>query len=664
MKNTKVILFPLLACFAFSMTACPNNNTPIEEDPDGYSDVLPENNEGNILQAFNWKYSDIKDNLSGIANAGFKAVQTSPVQQPKSGGPMWYSFYQPVSFSIGTNSPLGTKQELIDLCTEAETYGIAIICDIVFNHTANIADGELESDGTPKVCPEVEIYEPYLYEHRNDATNPTFHHNKTATGSGAITQYYAYGDLPDLNTANTYVQERCLSLLKECIDAGVDGFRFDAAKHIETPRDPQYASDFWPNVLGTAKEYYHEQTGKDLIAYGEILNDVGGNRDIGMYTEYMKVTDNTYIAKINAASVSGDASKALEAQMRGDTGACNLVTWVESHDTYVDASNHVSNRKTARQYAILASRKDSVSMYLARPNENVDVATMGDYFFEEEVVGVANRFHNRFFGYEEDQHAKDNVYINERYKEGELSGALLVSLSGVCEIELKFNHLGSAVYYDQLSGQAITVRNGKAKVSFDERGIIVLTKSKHELRPTITISERCKSFNGSMQVVLDVKNVETATYKINGGEPVSFSGKTTITIGSVVDANNMINIDIQIANKEFSAERHLHFRKVTIIEGYFNVVNLNPNYLSNYELYYWAWGTGINGRYLKNYTVQDGIVLINFSGTSYTAFLLVIFAKGHVVPNVNEWDSSLIKQTGDILVSSVFFDATNFQGKK
>ncbi len=663
MKNTKVILFPLLACLAFSMTACPNNNSPIEENPDGYTDVLPENNEGNILQAFNWKYSDIKDNLSGIANAGFKAVQTSPVQQPKSGGPMWYSFYQPVSFSIGTNSPLGTKQELIDLCTEAETYGIAIICDIVFNHTANIADGELESDGTPKVCPEVEIYEPYIYAHRNDATDPTFHHNKSAQGSGSVTQYYAYGDLPDLNTGNAHVQERCLSLLKECIDAGVDGFRFDAAKHIETPRDPQYASNFWPNVLGAAKTYYHEQTGKDLIAYGEILNEVGGNRDIGFYTEYMKVTDNSYIAKIAAASVSGDASKALEATMRGDTAASNLVTWVESHDTYVDASNHVSNRKTARQYAVLASRKDTISMYLARPTENVDVASVGDYFFEEEVVGAANRFHNRFIGYEEEQHAKENVYINERYKDGELSGALLVSLSGACEIELKFNHLGTAVYYDQLSGQAITVRNGKAKVTFDERGIVVLTQSKNELRPTIEISDRSKSFAGNMQVRLNASNATTAYYKINGGEQVSFNGNTTITIGDVVDENKMINIDIHLENAQFSADRHLHFRKVTLIDGYFNVVNLNPNYLSDYELYYWAWGGGNNGTWLKNYTVQDGIVLINFSGTTYTAFLLAIFAKGHTVPNVNAWDNSLIKQTGDIPTNSTFYDATNFQGR-
>ena len=163
MKNSRLFLLPLLLSLTIGLSGCKTSNDSSEEDipetPDGYVDTLPANNEGTILQAFNWKYSDIKDNMSGIANSGFKVVQTSPVQQPKNGGPNWYSFYQPVSFSIGTNSPLGTKQELKDLCDEAEKYGVAIIVDIVFNHMANVGDGHLEPDGTPIVSPEVERFE-------------------------------------------------------------------------------------------------------------------------------------------------------------------------------------------------------------------------------------------------------------------------------------------------------------------------------------------------------------------------------------------------------------------------------------------------------------------------------------------------------------------------
>ena len=660
--KTKLVLLSVIMSLTMGVSACNKHNqksNSINDEPDGYTDVMPQNNEGNILQAFNWKYSDIKDNLSGFANSGFKVIQTSPVQQPKNGGPNWYSFYQPVSFAIATNSPLGTKQELKDLCEEAEKYGIAIICDIVFNHMANIADGQLEDDGTPKVSPEVDRFEHAIYEARNDVSNPTFHHNKSAQGSGAITQYYAYGDLPDLNTGNALVQERCLALLKECIDVGVDGFRFDAAKHIETPRDPQYSSDFWPNVLGVAKTYYKDKTNKDLIAYGEILNEVGGNRDISYYTEYMKVTDNSYISDIAAASIGGKAEKAVNARYGPKTDASNLVTWVESHDTYVEASTHISNRKAARQYAIIASRKDSVAMFLARPSNTFEVGVSADYFFENEEVGVANRFHNRFVGYDEAQAAFGSVYVNERYNE-ETAGAMLVNLSNKGEFEITFSHLKDGVYYNQITMDKVTVSGGKAMVNFDDTGIVVLTKSLHELRPTISLTERNVSFADNLSIKITIHNETEAYYTINGGSHVALSGQQTVTIGSEVDEQNMVNLDIYVKNGEFSIERHLHFRKVQLIEGYLNVVNLKPQYLTDYKLYYWAWGGGSNGVWLNDYTVQDGVVLLNFTNKPYAGFLLAIFNLDYNIPNLNAWDNNLVKQTGDIDTKAKFYDATNF----
>ncbi len=660
--KTKLVLLTLIMSLTMGLSACNKNNnksSAIEEDPDGYVDVLPKNNEGNIIQAFNWTYNDIKDNLSGFANSGFKVIQTSPVQQPKNGGPNWYSFYQPVSFAIATNSPLGTKQELKELCDEAEKYGIAIICDIVFNHLANIADGVLEDDGTPKVSPEVDRFEPEIYAARNDASNPTFHHNKNAQGSGAITQYYAYGDLPDLNTGNTLVQQRCLALLKECIDVGVDGFRFDAAKHIETPRDPQYASDFWPNVLGEAKTYYKNKTNEDLIAYGEILNEVGGNRDIEYYTEYMKITDNSYIADIATASIGGKAEKAANARYSHKTDVSNLVTWVESHDTYVDSSTHISNRKVARQYAIIASRKDSVAMFLARPSNTAEVGVCADYFFESEEVAVANRFHNRFVGYDEAQAAFESIYVNERYNE-ENAGAMLVNLSAKGEFEITFSHLKDGIYYNQVTMEKVTISGGKAMVTFDDTGIVVLTKSLHELRPTISLTERNCSFADSLSIKITIHNETEAYYTINGGSHVALSGQQTITIGSEVNDENMVNLDIFVKNGEFAIERHLHFRKVQLIEGYLNVVNLKPQYLTDYKLYYWAWGGGSNGVWLNDYTVQDGVLLFDFSNKPYTGFLLAIFDLNYNIPNLNAWDDNLLKQTGDISTKAKFYDATNF----
>ena len=148
---------------------------------------------------------------------------------------------------------------------------------------------------------------------------------------------------PDLNTANTTVQNNIISLLKSCIDCGVDGFRFDGAKHIETPSDGSYASNFWPTVTDAAKNYYRSKTGDNLYMYGEILNNCGpSSRKYTHYTSYINVTDNTTGDAITAAVNSKNASSATKSSYTAISGqygdsnlkASNILLWSESHDTY------------------------------------------------------------------------------------------------------------------------------------------------------------------------------------------------------------------------------------------------------------------------------------------------------------------------------------------
>ena len=88
--------------------------------------------DGTILHCFDWKYSDIKEELPEIAKAGFTSIQTSPVQYPDPLG-QWYGLYLPREFNC-TSGPLGSKSELQELCTAADQYGIKIVCDVVANH--------------------------------------------------------------------------------------------------------------------------------------------------------------------------------------------------------------------------------------------------------------------------------------------------------------------------------------------------------------------------------------------------------------------------------------------------------------------------------------------------------------------------------------------------
>ena len=623
-----------------------------QENPDGYADVLPEKtSQGNILHCFDWSFNQIKENLPAIKEAGFRSVQTSPVQQPKSNGSAWWAFYQPLSFSIADNSPLGTKEELRELCDEAEAQGISVICDIVFNHLANIADGELEPDGTPKVCPDVETYEPEIYAHRNDAVNPTFHHGGTGE-----TQTYPYGDLPDLNTSNELVQERAYSLLKECIDVGVDGFRFDAAKHIETSKDGAVSSSFWNNTLVKAQGYYNDKTGKDLYAYGEILGTLSSGRDISGYSDIMDITDDGTGGAVSNAIRSSDANRlASTTYGKMGVGPEQLVSWVESHDTYTSSSSNLSEKRVIKGWAAVASRKDNRGLFFARPSDDLAVAHIGSYTFENEVVASVNRFKNRFIGSEEERSAEnDSTYILQRYNDNS-QGALLVELSSDTNVSVTgLNRLTSGIYYDQITGKKVTVHNGKANIEFDESGVCILTKSADSLRPTINVSSRSCGFAGSFSVTVKTTNTTSASYTINGGSATSFTGNATINL------DETSYVEITASNAKFSIKRAYTYTKYELIPGYFNVFGINPHTFTDNEIYLWTWGGAYDtGRWNQDYTVQDNVLLVDVTGI--TGFLVGVFAKDYVVSDVTHWDNNILRQSGDIKGATLtqgFYDAT------
>lgn len=653
MKRKGIFLLNVL--LLSSLVGCQNveSSKNSTHGPISYTDTLPSNTkDGNILQAFNWSFKAIEENLEAIANAGFTSIQTSPVQQPKAGGGSWWAFYQPVSFSIATSSPLGSKEELISLCSEADKYGLKIICDIVVNHMAT--NGEVDDKGLPVVDPEVAIYEPEIYAKQNE----TFHSSLDLVGSGQVTQLY--DGLPDLNTSNTFVQERVLSLLKECIDCGVDGFRFDAAKHIETESDPNYASNFWSNTLGVAKEYYKSLTNEDLFAYGEILNDVEGNRSIDNYTKHMLVTDNTYCNSVYSSLISTKPELAVNADYGKNTASSNLVTWVESHDTYINASKHLADKYIAKEWAIIASRKDTRSVYFARPSDDLAIGTVNSYGWEDELVAVTNRFHNRFLSAEEDLQYNDTIVYNERYSSTDY-GVILVNLSTAeKEVEIEFKHLPDGEYYDSLSGKSFTINNGKSSISFDSNGIVVLSLTPTVARPRISVDKTSCFFAGSINVKINTTNAQTATYQINDGEPISFTNQTTVTLGEDLEANEVVSLTVVANNGEFTKTKKYTYTKLYLYEGYVNILNVKEEYLTDYELYIWMWGSDYNpGLWTQDYEVKDGRVLFN-KDKNAQGFLLAIFPKGYVVEKTNAWDSNVIKQSSDIKGTADYFDASSF----
>lgn len=429
--------------------------------------------DGVTLQCWNWSYNNIKSNMAAIAAQGFTAIQTSPIQfckestVGKTQGEHWWLYYQPAGFWIddsGTNA-LGTKDEFQAMCETAHQYGIKVIVDVVANHLGNTSGNDLSS----AIVDDIRNDSGCWHDISTNITDYSSRYN--------ITQYCMSG-LPDLNTGNSKIQQYVLTYLKECIDAGADGFRFDAAKHIETPDDSSSGcgSQFWPTVIGGAADYAASTRGIDLYCYGEVLDqpDTTGTLSITSYTKYMSVTDNQTGNSIRNCVNSGNASGAASPfYYKSAAGADKLVLWAESHDTYAgNESNNVSTENINKTWALVAARADAMGLYFARPNGYGTLLGSADVTgWSYSQVAAVNFFHNAFAGQKEYCASSGSIAYIERGT----SGVVLVNCSGTStDVNVTAHQIADGTYTDQISGNTFTVSNGIIHGTIGNTGIAVV----------------------------------------------------------------------------------------------------------------------------------------------------------------------------------------------
>lgn len=538
--------------------------------------------EGVILHCWNWSYNNIKKYLPQIAAAGYTAVQTSPVTQPKdyywegvgygnvgipdgTGGydGNWWKVYQPVTESICNNGYtwFGTKAEFKSMCDEAEKYGIKVVVDIVANHMGNIngwkigSVEEVMSDISPQVG---QFWNPEML------TDSSYWHISTSwvhTSDGRFDVTQGNMGMPDLNTGDSRVQNMILNLMKECIDNGADGFRFDAAKHIETPADDSaFASNFWNVVLDGTTSYAKSTKGFTPYYYGEVLNRIDSTAAENYYLSKMSLTDNSTGDNIRNSLKYGNVGSAANSGYCGYVhGQGNkVVLWAESHDTYMGGgSSYDCNDSTINKaWAVVASRKDSTGLYFARPyysyerlnndangyEARKDPATMaktmrqtqmgevGSLTWMDPCVAEVNRFRNHFVGQSESLGCvNDNLFYNVRGN----SGVVLVNSKGPGAVSVNLGgKMANGTYTDQVSGNKFTVSGGTISGTIaNEDGIAVIYNTTSVPRSTIE-APRENFYEDSIDITVGLNNATSGTYSINGGSAVKYTSDTTFSIGS------------------------------------------------------------------------------------------------------------------------------------
>ncbi len=528
--RTKRLISMILCVAMIASCVFAVNFTANAEEVSAYQDMLEKTkaenkyglaetvNEGAILQAFNWSFANITANLEKVAEQGFTTIQVSPpneIKMPTKGVSVtttdmsngWWMFYQPAGFQLNesTDNALGTKAEFVAMCEKAHELGLKIIVDAVINHMGTDDDhvdppyDNTSTDPMDHVTPRAAEFEPELLAARafhDPWVNMTYKENYWDGYSDYdieedLTQHCTSG-LPDLATETQLVQDTIYDYLEELVLAGADGFRFDAAKHIETMDDTYFASDFWQDTLIKLRKNYPD---KECYAYGEILNKCGDGRPFDEYTWMMDVTDSSSYWGIKNAVCEGNGN-AIPYYPNDNFTKQNVMQWDESHDTYIDGStSYLTVDQRNRIWALVASRSISTCVYLARPddtatskeqvNQICSKILMGDAkvtSWANEATKAVNQFHN-YFSKSEDEYCSGSGSFTMIERGGTSSnkagtGAMIVRTGnnpgGTSSVMMTNNSLKSGTYIDAITGNKFTVNDQLVSGTMGATGIAVL----------------------------------------------------------------------------------------------------------------------------------------------------------------------------------------------
>lgn len=270
-----------------------------------------------VIHLLNWKLETIEKELENIKKQGFDAIQINPMQPFKMEKEFrWWSSYQPLGFRIG--NMFGSKEDLKRLCAKAKKYNLDIIVDVVLNHTANKSDSEpcLPHESVDKeLLSEETFWKPkVLMKNGDDRWDATTH----------------LIGLPGLDLSNPYLQDIVFRFLKELRECGVKGLRFDAAKHIGLPKDG----------VNFFKKVRRFMLLSGMYGYGEFL---GGQED--WRNEMAKL--------LMVLAPKGTTMEDIK----------KLITFVESHDTYLNLDNNPHHTRDLCDHDLIFNYKKIRSIY-------------------------------------------------------------------------------------------------------------------------------------------------------------------------------------------------------------------------------------------------------------------------------------------------------------
>ena len=490
--------------------------------------------DGATLHTFMWSFQTIKEHMEEIAQAGYTSIQINNVSAIKDNSELgkgnwylnWYYIYQPINTTIG-NYILGSEDEFKEMCDIAHQHGVRVIVDAVANHFTSeweVIDPSWQNKDY--FHPQAPIND---YNDREDCTQNTL--------SG----------LWDLNTQNSEVAQRMAEFYRKVIADGADGFRYDAAKHIELTNEFG-GSQYWNTILPNGAQYQ----------YGEVLQD-------------KNVRETDYAAMFNDSSINGGGVTASDygqemrnsmndrsvntrffTDFRLNAPVNQLVTWIESHDNYCDRqSEKFTEQQVRTAWATMNARGKAMTLFFNRPyasggtqewfSEKSKIGDVGSDDWKQPGVVASNHFRNAMVGNDENIQncGGDHCVMVERFKsDGNASndGVLVATTErGGQDLAGMSTKLDNGTYKDEVSGSTITVSGGKiTSGSVEANTVAAFYTPKVDTTP-ISSAEAMPNkgdFEDTKDITLRSFNMANASYTTSEGASGSFNDGDIITIGA------------------------------------------------------------------------------------------------------------------------------------
>ena len=531
--------------------------------------------DGATLHAFEWSFKTIMENIPDIAKAGYTSIQTEPIVKIKDNRKLgtgnwylnWYYVYQPTDMSIG-NYVVGSEDEFKEMCKLAHQYGLRIIVDSVSNHFTSdfdVIEGKWKNKAYYHEDKQISDY-----NNREDCTQ------------------HKLSGLWDLNTQDDTVTKGMHDLLVQTVADGADGFRYDAAKHIELS-DEVFGgkqSHYWDTILQNGAQYQ----------YGEVLEDA--NVREADYANLFNsssprgggITDSSYGHEVRNA-VQFKNLGASHFTSHSKVTEDKSVNWVESHDNFANGEANIpqelSDEWIKYGWAGVTAQKNGMSLFFDRPykdggtygtggvgtygngsgpfTENSKLGDAGSDLWKDPEVVAVNHFRNAMVGEASNVSncGDDNCLMVERYAGSAAQDGMVVANANGSDKNLagQSTKLTNGTYTDEVTGSTITVSGGKV-ISGTVKGQSIAAFSNKTRSGKVSTAEAYPNKGTipgeSKTITLRSYQSTNTTYSTSDGQSGSFKDGDTIEIGSKAKSDEVVTVTVKGTGADGETIKHTY----------------------------------------------------------------------------------------------------------